>query len=71
MLRSIEIEHLASYDFEIAFRAAMPATQIMAIEADRDPRSYSIDFWICGSHWTQFSLNARRPGGFGSVPCER
>ncbi len=53
MLRSIEIEHLASYDFEIAFRAAMPATQIMAIEADRDPRSHSIDFWICGSHWTQ------------------
>ena len=56
MLRSIEMEHLARYDFEIAFRATIPATRTTAIESDHAPRSHSIDFRIRGSHRTPYWL---------------
>ena len=67
MLRSIEIDHLASYDFEIAFGATMPATRTTAIESDHDPGSRSIDFWIRRLPPDAVPLNARRLGG-GAVP---
>src|SRR5208337_2867590 len=53
ILRSIEIEHLASYYFEIAFGATMTAAQVAAVEPDHGRRSHGVDFWICASRWTQ------------------
>jgi hypothetical protein len=63
MLRSVEIKHLARDHFEIAFRAAMPAAQISAVETDHDRRGHCVDLGIWGSGRTQTCYTLADPAG--------